>query len=189
MWNQYSNWLYTKKRWLSKRFISRLEKVTSEREQLAAARAQLEQDLAGQGRVIDELTSTAAAAASDAANALAKVQAEREQLAADFAKAQADVAALTTASNMAAERAKTDFERLKAESDAQVAILKRDAQIAAQAMQTTIDNLNAQVHQRDLLLAQVHAPAAPQGQGDQKWLANGNRIQCHLSWFERDKHI
>ena len=138
--------------------LSRLEKVTSEREQLTVTLAQITQDLAGQGRVIDELTSSAAAAASDAAAALVKVQAEREQLAADLAKAQADAANAAAAASMAAERAKTDFERLKAASEAQVAVMTRDAEIAAKTMQGTIDELNRQIHARDLLLAQVHAP-------------------------------
>ena len=145
--------------------LSRLEKVTSEREQLAGALAQLTQDHAGQGRIIDELTSTAAAAASEAAAALAAVQAEREQLSADFVKAQSDAAAAALAAAMAIEHVKTDFERLKAEGEARVALMTRDAQIAAQTMQGTIDELNRQIHARDMLLAQVHAPAP---QGDQK---------------------
>lgn len=139
--------------------LSRLEKVTSEREQLAAALAQVTQDREGQGRVIDELTSAAATAATEAAATLAAAQGEREQLAADLAKAQADAAAATLASNMALERAKTDFESLKMASEARVAVMTRDAEIAAKTMQGTIDELNRQIHARDMLLAQVHAPA------------------------------
>jgi uncharacterized protein YoxC len=139
--------------------LGRLEIVTTQREQLAAQVAQLKQDLASALAQVDASTEAAAAISASTDQALAQAQAEREQLDADFSKVQAAAAAAALASDMAMERAKTDFERLKMESEARVAVMTRDAEIAAKTMQGTIDELNRQIHARDMLLAQVHAPA------------------------------
>jgi hypothetical protein len=126
--------------------LGRLEAVTEQRDQLGGTVAQLGQDLASALASVDAGEAAAATASAEQVAALAEAQAE--------AKAATEQA---EAMKQALEAAKTALDRLKVEGDARVALMTRDAQIAAQVMQTTIDNLNAQVHQRDMLLSQVHA--------------------------------
>lgn len=121
--------------------LGRLEIVTAQREQLAGKVAQLGQDLAAAQAQVDE--SAAAGAALSAATDAALANADA---------AAADGAAELAAAKQALEATKIDFERLKAESQASLALAQKDAANAALTLQSTIDRLTDQVGELKSLL-------------------------------------
>lgn len=128
--------------------LGRLERVTAEREQLTIAVAQQSADLAAALAQVDDMTDAATMAAVNAAEAAA-------QQAQELAKAQADALAATEA----LQGTRSALERMKADAEHAAALATRDAQIAAQAMQSTIDRLNDQVSELKSLLIVRTTPA------------------------------
>jgi hypothetical protein len=138
--------------------MARAEKLAAERD---AALLQLEtmgQDVAGLVFTVDEQSGQLDQAAQEVAKIQAAHIADVEKAKADQAATAAELERVKTELERVTRESAAELERVKAAAAAAAAIAQRDAQIAAAAMQTTIDNLNAQVHQRDMLLAQVHAP-------------------------------
>lgn len=132
--------------------LARLESVTSERDRLTAALATTQDDLAAMAADVDALTDAAssAKAASDAATeALAKATAEAaEALAAE----QASAAKAATAAASHVTNLESIIERIGAAANHQAEMAKRDAQLTAQSMQSTIDRLTDQVGELKSLL-------------------------------------
>lgn len=141
--------------------LARSERLSIERD-AALLQAQTQaQDIAGLIATVEQH----AGELEQATQALAKAQADHladiEKAKADQAAAAAELERVKTELERVTRESAAELERVKAAAAAAAAIAQRDAQIGAAAMQTTIDNLNSQVHQRDMLLAQVHAAPAP----------------------------
>ena len=136
----------------------RSEKLAAERDAALLKLEAMGQDVAGLVFTVDEQAGQLDQAAQEVAKIQAAHIADSEKAKADQAAAAAELERVKTDLERVTRESAAELERVKAAAAAAAAIAQRDAQIAAAAMQTTIDNLNAQVHQRDLLLAQVHAP-------------------------------
>ena len=130
--------------------LGRLETVTAQREQLAGTVAQQAQDLSAALDQVDAMTDAATMTASNATAAAAAVAQE-------LAKSQADALAATEA----LQGVRAALERSKADAAHAAQLAERDAQIAAHAMQSTIDRLNDQVSELKSLLI-VRTTPAPQ---------------------------
>lgn len=131
--------------------LGRLEAVTAQREQLLNTVAQQAQDLSAALSSVDDMTDAATVAAGNAAAAAA-------QHAQELAKIQGEASAATEA----LQGTRAALERAQADAAHAAQLAARDAQIASQAMQSTIDRLNDQVSElKSLLIVRTTPAPAP----------------------------
>lgn len=126
--------------------LGRLEAVTAQRDTAQALAATLAQDVASLAGEVDALTDTVTASAG-------VTEVTAAQAAAELAKASAQAADQARA--LAAVTA--ELEHTKAEASHAAALAVRDAKIAEQLMQATIDRLTDQVSE---LKSLIHHPKA-----------------------------
>lgn len=141
--------------------LGRLEKVTAAREQLQSVCDQQSADLAAALAEVDSKTSEAGAKEAEAAEKSNRDELEKAELLKNAATNDALREAAKTdleAFKIAAEAA---FGSLKLKADSDLTITRKNAQIAAQTLQATIDRLTDQVGElKSLLHRQVQLPVA-----------------------------